>query len=72
VCVEFVDERDGHEQPAERSGDSAAGQLPETGASAQTAGPAAAAPPGPAPAGSAPAGSAPTAAAPTQAAPAEA
>jgi hypothetical protein len=69
VCIEFIDERDEHEQPAERGGDSAAGQLPETGASAQTAAPA---PAGPAPAGPAPTGPAPTAAAPTEAAPAEA
>ena len=72
VCIEFVDERDEHAQPAKRSGDSAAGQLPETGAAAQTAAPAAAAPAGPAPAGSAPGGSAPTGSAPTAAAPTEA
>jgi hypothetical protein len=72
VCIEFIDERDEHEQPAERGGDSAAGQLPETGASAQTAAPAAAAPAGPAPAGPAPAGPAPTGPAPTAAAPTEA
>jgi len=69
VCIEFVDERDEHGQPAKRSGDSAAGQLPETGAAAQTAAPAAAAPAGPAPTAAAPAEAAPDAA-PTEAAPA--
>jgi hypothetical protein len=34
VCIEFVDGRDQHEQPARRSGGSAAGELPETGAPA--------------------------------------
>jgi hypothetical protein len=35
VCVEFVDERDQHEQPAERNGDATASELPETAAPAQ-------------------------------------
>jgi hypothetical protein len=50
VCIEFVDERDEHEQPAGRSGDSAVGELPETGTSAQAAAPAEAVPAGAAPA----------------------
>lgn len=45
VCVEFVDERDQHEQPAERDGDSAAGKLPETAAPVSAAAPAEAAAP---------------------------
>lgn len=40
VCVEFVDGRDQHEQPAERNGDSAVGEPPGTGAPVQSAAPA--------------------------------
>lgn len=59
VCIEFVDERDEHEQPGERSGDSAAGDFPETGASARAAAPPEAAPTEAAPTGAAPTGAAP-------------
>jgi len=70
VCIEFVDGRDQHEQPAERNGDSAAGELPETSASAQAAAPAQAG--GPAQAGASAETAAPAqAAAPAQEASAE-
>jgi Serine dehydrogenase proteinase len=46
VCIEFVDERDQHEQPAERGGGSAAAEPRATTAAAQAAAPAQTAAPG--------------------------